>query len=78
MGWEYRRVDQHACKKPVSARDIAVGDIWSCDECKARYRVTAVTLGQYDQRDGYYGGKIQWEALPPDYNPNYVTSWRDQ
>jgi len=72
MGWVYRDADQHKCAKPGYDGKVVVGDIWQCDTCKKKYKVTNVVKGQFDQRDGWYGGNITWKEVVIPY-----TDWRD-
>lgn len=79
MGWIKRKIDEHVCPKPKWNKDIAVGDIWQCDECKLQWRVVEVSRGQYDQRDNcWFGQKVEYTFHQPTAPGIPVTSWRDR
>lgn len=60
--WHYRKVLDHKCNPPISARDsmgyVVNGDIWRC-YC-GKFHVATVNP---DQRDGDY---LTWAEFPPD------------
>jgi len=77
MGWVKRKIDEHVCNKPVWNKDIHVGDIWECDHCKSQYRVTGVRRGEWDQRDGWFGGNVDWVHHYDGARGVPMPHWRD-